>query len=161
MIPLENIGTINPVIMTENPPEKYIQIVTIDGHDFWFMGFVNFEKALHHLLGSVSDFRAAQAVLDGRWLHSLLDPLSSSKFWCSVCYCFLFAWMYKRQQFVCFSFVIQICPFHLVFLYVCLCIYCLFQTIHFIHAFVPGCIFLFYCLIVGDLDFFCMQIPIQ
>lgn len=66
MIPLENIGTINPVIMTENPPEKYIQIVTIDGHDFWFMGFVNFEKALHHLLGSVSDFRAAQAVLDGR-----------------------------------------------------------------------------------------------
>lgn len=66
MIPLENIGTINPVIMRENPPEKYIQIVTIDGHDFWFMGFVNFEKALHHLLSSVSDFRAAQAVLDGR-----------------------------------------------------------------------------------------------
>lgn len=116
MITLENIGTINPVIMRENPPEKYIQIVTIDGHDFWFMGFVNFEKALHNLLSSVSDFRAAQAVLDGRWLHSLLDPLSSSKFWrCSVCYCFLFAWMYKRQQFVCLGFVIHICPFHLVF----------------------------------------------
>ncbi|KAK9276919.1 hypothetical protein L1049_006457 [Liquidambar formosana] len=42
MIPLGNIGTVNPVIMTENPKERYIQIVTIDGHDFWFMGFVNF-----------------------------------------------------------------------------------------------------------------------
>lgn len=58
MIPLENISSINPVIMRENPSEKYIQIVTIDGHDFWFMGFVNFEKALHHLLDGVSDFKA-------------------------------------------------------------------------------------------------------
>lgn len=66
MIPLENIGAINPVIMRENPSEKYIQLVTTDGHDFWFMGFVNFEKATHHLLNSVSDFRAAQAVLYSR-----------------------------------------------------------------------------------------------
>ncbi|CAK9157529.1 unnamed protein product [Ilex paraguariensis] len=65
-IPLGNIGTINPVTMRENTSEKYTQIVTIDGHDFWFMGFVNFEKALHHLLNSVSDVRAhtnaAQAI---------------------------------------------------------------------------------------------------
>ena len=60
MIPLANIATFNPVIMRENPPEKYIQIVTVDGHDFWFMGFVNFEKASHHLLDSLSDFRAAE-----------------------------------------------------------------------------------------------------
>ena len=53
MIPLENIGAINPVIMRENQSEKYIQLVTSDGHDFWFMGFVNFEKAKHHLLNSV------------------------------------------------------------------------------------------------------------
>lgn len=64
-IPLENISTVNPVIMTENPPEKYIQIVTVDGHEFWFMGFVNFEKALNHLLDSVSVVRAARAVLVG------------------------------------------------------------------------------------------------
>lgn len=57
-IPLANIGTINPVVMKENPPEMYIQIVTIDGHDFWFMGFVNFEKATHHLLETLSNFRA-------------------------------------------------------------------------------------------------------
>lgn len=59
MIPLSNIGTVNPVVMKESPPEKYIQIVTIDGHEFWFMGFINFEKASHHLLDSVSDFRTA------------------------------------------------------------------------------------------------------
>ncbi|KAL3502605.1 hypothetical protein ACH5RR_037054 [Cinchona calisaya] len=58
MIPLANIANVNPVVMKENPPEKYIQIVTIDQHDFWFMGFVNFEKASHHLLDSVSDFGA-------------------------------------------------------------------------------------------------------
>ncbi|EEF50093.1 GEM-like protein 5 [Ricinus communis] len=55
MIPLAKIGSVNPVIMKENPPEKYIQIATIDGHEFWFMGFVNFEKALHHLLDSLSN----------------------------------------------------------------------------------------------------------
>lgn len=54
MIPLGNIGTVNPVVMRENPTEKYLQIVTIDGHDFWFMGFVNYEKAFKHLTESVS-----------------------------------------------------------------------------------------------------------
>ncbi|CAK7336085.1 unnamed protein product [Dovyalis caffra] len=59
MIPLEKISTVNPVIMKESPPEKYIQIVTIDKHEFWFMGFVNFEKATHNLLESVSNFKEA------------------------------------------------------------------------------------------------------
>ncbi|XP_010024194.2 GEM-like protein 5 [Eucalyptus grandis] len=62
MIPLANIGTVNPVVMKENPPEKYIQIVTTDGHDFWFMGFVNFDKASHHLLNSLSEFRLVPQV---------------------------------------------------------------------------------------------------
>lgn len=57
MIPLGNIATVNPVVVKENPPEKYLQIVTTDGHEFWFMGFVNFDKACHHLLDSLSDFR--------------------------------------------------------------------------------------------------------
>ncbi|XP_027062638.1 GEM-like protein 5 [Coffea arabica] len=60
MIPFANIANVNPVVMKQNPPEKYIQIVTIDGHEFWFMGFVNFEKASHHLLDSVSDFGVRQ-----------------------------------------------------------------------------------------------------
>lgn len=58
MVPLGKIGTINPVITRETPAEKYIQIVTIDGHDFWFMGFVNYDKASRHLSESISSFVA-------------------------------------------------------------------------------------------------------
>ncbi|KAL4358647.1 hypothetical protein AHAS_Ahas09G0307600 [Arachis hypogaea] len=56
MVPLGKIGAANPVIMRENPSEKYIQIVTVDGHDFWFMGFVNFDKANKHLSEALSNF---------------------------------------------------------------------------------------------------------
>ncbi|TYG63055.1 hypothetical protein ES288_D07G281400v1 [Gossypium darwinii] len=58
MIPLSKVGIINPMIMRENPSEKYIQIVTVDVHDFWYMGFVNYEKASKHLSESVSSFVA-------------------------------------------------------------------------------------------------------
>ncbi|CAI9755223.1 unnamed protein product [Fraxinus pennsylvanica] len=59
LIPLGKIGNIHPVIMTENPKERYIQAITIDGHDFWYMGFVNYEKATYHLFEAVSSFAAA------------------------------------------------------------------------------------------------------
>ncbi|XP_044504265.1 GEM-like protein 5, partial [Mangifera indica] len=58
MVPLAMIGTINPVLMRENPSEKYLQIVTVDGHDFWCMGFVNYDKACRHLSESISVFVA-------------------------------------------------------------------------------------------------------
>lgn len=61
MIPLGKISSVNPVIMKENPPENYIQIVTVDGHEFWFMGFVSFEKAVQNLLNDVSNFKAVAA----------------------------------------------------------------------------------------------------
>ncbi|BAT84741.1 hypothetical protein LR48_Vigan03g172700 [Vigna angularis] len=56
MVPLAKVGTVNPVVMRENPSEKYIQIVTVDGHDFWFMGFVNFDKAVKNLSEGISQF---------------------------------------------------------------------------------------------------------
>lgn len=60
MVPLGKIGTINPIITRESTPEeKYIQIVTVDGHDFWFMGFVNYDKASKHLSESISSFVAS------------------------------------------------------------------------------------------------------
>lgn len=58
MMPLASISSVNPVNMSANASEKYIQIVTIDGHEFWFMGFVNFEKASLQLLESVTEYRA-------------------------------------------------------------------------------------------------------
>lgn len=58
MIPLANISSVNPVTLKENASDKYMKIVTVEGHEFWFMGFVNFEKATHHLLNSLSEYRA-------------------------------------------------------------------------------------------------------
>ncbi|KAL8557482.1 hypothetical protein ACS0TY_004785 [Phlomoides rotata] len=59
LIPLEKIGSINPVIMRDSPKERYIQLVSTDGHDFWFMGFVSYEKAKNNLFESISNFAAA------------------------------------------------------------------------------------------------------
>lgn len=60
MIPLAQISAINPVTMGGNPSERYIRMTTVDNHEFWFMGFVNFDKATHHLLETLSSFRAAE-----------------------------------------------------------------------------------------------------
>ncbi|XP_078434088.1 GRAM domain family protein [Wolffia australiana] len=58
VIPLARIAAVSPVTMKETPPERYIQIGTVDGHEFWFMGFVNYEKAATHLLDAVCNFAA-------------------------------------------------------------------------------------------------------
>ncbi|KAJ6426275.1 hypothetical protein OIU84_026791 [Salix udensis] len=60
MIPLEKISTVNSEIMIENPSRKYIQIVTTDEHDFWFMGFVNFEKGLAKSIRERVEFQGSR-----------------------------------------------------------------------------------------------------
>nr|UZC53419.1 abscisic acid-responsive 1 [Dendrobium catenatum] len=68
-IPLSKVATVDPVTVRENPPEKYIKIVTVDGHEFWFMGFVSYDKASTHLLNAVHDVaagrQAAEAPVSG------------------------------------------------------------------------------------------------
>ncbi|KAF8756314.1 hypothetical protein HU200_011136 [Digitaria exilis] len=54
MIPLAKIAAVEPVTMKQSPPEKYVHMVTVDSHDFWFMGFVSYDKAVHHLTEAVS-----------------------------------------------------------------------------------------------------------
>ncbi|KAI3825258.1 hypothetical protein L1987_06739 [Smallanthus sonchifolius] len=54
MIRLEKIATINSVtVPVMKQVDKYIQLSTMDGYDFWFLGFVNHDKALKHLQDSV------------------------------------------------------------------------------------------------------------
>jgi len=60
IIPLGKIATVEPVTMKENPPEKYVHIVTVDSHDFWFMGFVSYDKAVHNLVEAVSQRSQSQ-----------------------------------------------------------------------------------------------------
>ena len=65
MIPLSKIANVTPVTLKENPPEKYIQILTVDAHEFWFMGFVSYDKAVTHLLDAVANFAAASQLMPG------------------------------------------------------------------------------------------------
>jgi hypothetical protein len=54
MIPLNKVAAVEPVTMKQTPPEKYVHTVTVDSHDFWFMGFVSYDKAVHNLAEAVS-----------------------------------------------------------------------------------------------------------
>ncbi|PKA59494.1 GEM-like protein 1 [Apostasia shenzhenica] len=49
VIPLNQLRSINPSTSNVNPAEKYIQTVSIDSHEFWFMGFVHYDNAVKHL----------------------------------------------------------------------------------------------------------------
>ena len=49
VIPLHQLRSVNPSTSKVNPAEKYIQIVSIDNHEFWFMGFVTYDSAVKTL----------------------------------------------------------------------------------------------------------------
>ncbi|XP_058754889.1 putative GEM-like protein 8 [Vicia villosa] len=53
-IPHEKIEQVNQSQNVMKPSEKYIEIVTVDGFDFWFMGFFNYRKALRYLQQAIS-----------------------------------------------------------------------------------------------------------
>ncbi|XP_065867344.1 GEM-like protein 4 [Euphorbia lathyris] len=54
VIPLRKIKTANQSENVKKPSQKYIEIVTVDDFDFWFMGFYNYQKAFNHLQQAVS-----------------------------------------------------------------------------------------------------------
>lgn len=49
LIPLEKIKGVNQSENMKKPSQKYMEIVTVDDFDFWFMGFVNYQKAFKYL----------------------------------------------------------------------------------------------------------------
>ncbi|GAB4844931.1 Cleavage polyadenylation factor subunit fip1 [Ancistrocladus abbreviatus] len=51
VIPLHQIKAVNPSTSKVNPAEKYVQIISVDNHEFWFMGFVNYDSAVKNLQG--------------------------------------------------------------------------------------------------------------
>ncbi|CAL9228469.1 unnamed protein product [Arabidopsis halleri] len=46
VIPLHQLKSVNPSASIVNPAEKYIQVISVDDHEFWFMGFLNYEGAV-------------------------------------------------------------------------------------------------------------------
>ncbi|XVE55575.1 hypothetical protein DITRI_Ditri03aG0170200 [Diplodiscus trichospermus] len=53
VIPLHQIRAVNPSASKANPAEKYIQIISVDNHEFWFLGFVYYDSAVKNLQGAL------------------------------------------------------------------------------------------------------------
>ncbi|EEF48591.1 GEM-like protein 1 [Ricinus communis] len=53
VIPLHQLKAVNPSTSKVKPGEKYIQIISVDNHEFWFMGFVHYDSAVKSLQGAL------------------------------------------------------------------------------------------------------------
>nr|CAN83539.1 hypothetical protein VITISV_021330 [Vitis vinifera] len=53
-IPLRKIKRANQGENVKKPSQKYMEIVTMDNFDFWFMGFLNYQKAFSYLRQAIS-----------------------------------------------------------------------------------------------------------
>lgn len=60
VIPLHQLRAANPSVSKMNPAEKYIQIVSVEGHEFWFMGFLMYDKAAASLQEALASARELQ-----------------------------------------------------------------------------------------------------
>ncbi|PSS36679.1 GLABRA2 expression modulator like [Actinidia chinensis var. chinensis] len=46
VIPLHQLKAVNPSLSRANRAEKYIQVISVDNHEFWYMGFLNYDGAV-------------------------------------------------------------------------------------------------------------------
>ncbi|KAK7390776.1 hypothetical protein VNO78_18844 [Psophocarpus tetragonolobus] len=53
-IPLNKIDCVNQSENVQNPAQKYIEIVTQDNFDFWFMGVLKYQKTFKYIQQAVS-----------------------------------------------------------------------------------------------------------
>ncbi|KAG2643928.1 GLABRA2 expression modulator-like [Panicum virgatum] len=60
-IPLHRLRAASASASKLNPAEKFIQLVSVDRHEFWFVGFVNYDGAVAHLQEALSGFHNLQA----------------------------------------------------------------------------------------------------
>ncbi|KAK9278038.1 hypothetical protein L1049_027595 [Liquidambar formosana] len=54
LIPIQKIKRVNQSENVNKPAQKYIEIVTEDDFEFWFMGFLRYEKAFKNLQKAIS-----------------------------------------------------------------------------------------------------------
>ncbi|ONK62981.1 uncharacterized protein A4U43_C07F10160 [Asparagus officinalis] len=57
VVQLDQLRAVNPSANIRNPTDRYIQIITADGHEFWFMGFVSYDKAFKSLTETLHHYR--------------------------------------------------------------------------------------------------------
>ncbi|KAK9069509.1 hypothetical protein SSX86_011413 [Deinandra increscens subsp. villosa] len=53
VIPLLQLKAVHPSRSKSNSAEKYIQVISVDDHEFWFMGFVYYDSAVKNLQGTL------------------------------------------------------------------------------------------------------------
>ncbi|CAM8923710.1 unnamed protein product [Rhodiola kirilowii] len=51
VLPRHHLRAASPSTSRVNPAEKYIQVISVDNHEFWFMGFVTYDSAVKSLQG--------------------------------------------------------------------------------------------------------------
>jgi len=54
LIPLKKIKTVNQSENVKKPSQKYIDIVTVDNFEFWFMGFIDYQRAFKYLQQAIT-----------------------------------------------------------------------------------------------------------
>ncbi|XP_020593663.1 putative GEM-like protein 8 [Phalaenopsis equestris] len=65
LIPLRKIKSANKSEDSSKPNQKYIQIETIDEFEFWFMGFVFYQRSLKNLKQVISESQMSLLKRDG------------------------------------------------------------------------------------------------
>ncbi|KAJ0233743.1 GEM-like protein 1 [Hirschfeldia incana] len=53
VLPVNQLKAVNPSTSRVNTSEKYIQVISVDNHEFWFMGFVTYDSAVKSLQEAV------------------------------------------------------------------------------------------------------------
>lgn len=54
LVPLKKIKMLNQSENVKKPSQKYLELVTVDDFDFWFMGFINYQKTFKYLQQAMS-----------------------------------------------------------------------------------------------------------
>ncbi|KAL8133938.1 GLABRA2 expression modulator-like [Apium graveolens] len=60
VVPLRQLKAVNTSTNITNTAEKYIQVISVDNHEFWYMGFLNYDTAVKFLQNALefSNFRS-------------------------------------------------------------------------------------------------------
>ncbi|KAG6494577.1 hypothetical protein ZIOFF_042337 [Zingiber officinale] len=61
-IPLHQLKSANSSTSKKKPAEKYIQVVSVDNHEFWFMGFMHYDSAAKSLQDALHDAQNTEPV---------------------------------------------------------------------------------------------------
>jgi len=57
VVPLRRIDKVRPSENVDRPEEKYIHVATVDGFEFWFMGFVSYQRSCKYMQQAVSELQ--------------------------------------------------------------------------------------------------------